>query len=368
MENWNDCRNILVIRPDNIGDVLMSAPAIRALKQSFGSRITLLTSEAGAAASALLPQVDDTLVVNLPWVKHPAQASPMEFKQLAERLQADKFDGCVIFTVYSQNPLPTAVLAWMAGIPRRLAYCRENPYELLSHWVPDDEPYSRIRHQVARDLDLVKHVGAYGSDERISISIPSDATARVRAKLAAAGVQIEDPYVIFHAGVSESKRAFPPGKWIALAKRLLSERPVQVLFTGTAREAELTDHLRQACGSRTVSVAGLLDITEFAAAIRQAGLVVSVNTATIHLAAALRRPLVALYALTNPQHTPWCSPHAIFPYSVSAESKNEVIRYVNKSLFNKRVGLPSVDEVLQAIDQLLRGNAEQQPIHQSLFH
>src|SRR5690606_22825058 len=93
-------------------------------------------------------------------VKQEGYLDPGQFSALVDQLKQYRFDGCVIFTVYSQNPLPAAMLAWMAGIPLRLAYCRENPYQLLSHWVPDDEPYSQIRHQVVRDLELVKHIGA----------------------------------------------------------------------------------------------------------------------------------------------------------------------------------------------------------------
>jgi hypothetical protein len=65
-------------------------------------------------------------------------------RQISEK----KFDAAVIFTVYSQNPLPTVMLAYLAGIPKRLAYCRENPYQLLTDWVPDQEPYTLIKHQV----------------------------------------------------------------------------------------------------------------------------------------------------------------------------------------------------------------------------
>ena len=370
MENWSSCERLLVIRPDNIGDVLMSSPAIRAIKRQFGSRITLLTSQSGAEASALLPEVDETLVANFPWVKHGTTIRPTHLAAIVSRLKKARFDGCVIFTVYSQNPLPTAMVPWMAGIPRRLAYCRENPYQLLTYWVPDDEPYAKIRHQVVRDLDLVEHVGAYSTDDRITVTVPPEADSAAMAKLARVGVTTDRPFVIFHAGVSEAKRRFPEVDWIELARRVLTTHAVQVIFTGSAVEQALTDHLQLTCGKNTFSAAGLLDIQEFAAVIRQAAVVVSVNTATIHLAAALGRPLVVLYALTNPQHTPWRCPHTLFPYSVSDEkrSRNEVIRHVDHSLYSEKRDRPSVDELLRAITVLLDGQRLSEPIYQGLFH
>ena len=55
--------------------------------------------------------------------------------------------------------LPAAYLTYLAGIPRRLAHCRENPYQLLTDWVPETEPAEQIRHEVRRQLDLVAAVG-----------------------------------------------------------------------------------------------------------------------------------------------------------------------------------------------------------------
>ena len=63
------------------------------------------------------------------------------------------------------------MLAMMAGIPLRLAYSRENPYELLTHWLPDKEPYSFVQHQVKRDLELVASIGAQTPDTQLSLRI-----------------------------------------------------------------------------------------------------------------------------------------------------------------------------------------------------
>src|SRR5207249_855247 len=81
----------------------------------------------------------------------------------------------VIFTVNSQSPLPAAVLCLLAGIGRRLAHCRENPYSLLTDWVPDLEIVAPIRHEVRRQLDLLAAVGLEPPDEHLSIRVPDTA-------------------------------------------------------------------------------------------------------------------------------------------------------------------------------------------------
>ena len=97
---------------DTIGDVLMTTPAIRALKESHPSRrITLLTSSAGAATASLVLEIDEVIVYDAPWLKATSLRidSRLEY-EMAERLRHLQFDAAVIFTVYSQSPLPSALL------------------------------------------------------------------------------------------------------------------------------------------------------------------------------------------------------------------------------------------------------------------
>lgn len=152
---WQHARNVLAVRLDGAGDLLMTTPALRALKESSVQRsVTLLTSTAGAVAARLVPGLDAIIEFDAPWMK-PDRADPACDRALINRLAEGSFDAAAIFTVYSQNPLPAAYLCYLAGIPRRLAHCRENPYQLLTEWVPESEPQQRVRHEVRRQLDLV---------------------------------------------------------------------------------------------------------------------------------------------------------------------------------------------------------------------
>src|SRR4051794_7611531 len=125
MSNWDQCKRILVIRADNMGDVLLSSPAISALRERFSAKLTLLTSSNGAEAGKLIPAIDEVIEFDVPWVKTDSVQQSSALNDLIAMLKSGNFDGCVIFTVYSQNPLPAAMLAFAAAIPLRLAYCRE---------------------------------------------------------------------------------------------------------------------------------------------------------------------------------------------------------------------------------------------------
>jgi ADP-heptose:LPS heptosyltransferase len=249
------------------------------------------------------------------------------------------------------------MLAYLAGIPKRLSYCRENPYELLTDWVPDQEPYNSIKHQVRRDLDLVATVGATSACDQLMLRVNNDLKKTVNQILVEQGIDTRSPWLIFHPGVSDTKREYPINQWAAAGNELAGKGH-QLLLTGAAAEIQLCERIRQLIGEGSKNMAGLFSLEAFITLISMAPAVISVNTGTVHIAAATGTPVVVLYALTNPQHTPWKVPCKVLPFHVpeSAQSKNEVIRHVNRFLYSESVNMPDGIAVASAAEELL--NAE----------
>lgn len=314
---WQNVRRILCVRLDYLGDVLMSTPAIRALKQSNpGCHITLLTSPSGAAVTRYIPEIDDTIRYDAPWMKSSGRHEPSEDLAMVERLKQGNFDAAVVFTVYSQNPLPSAMLCYLAGIPLRLAHCHENPYQLLTHWVRDTEPQEHVRHEVRRQLDLVATVNAHADDERMSFRIPAEDTEAVREQLHQLGIAPGRPWIVMHPGATAQSRRYPPELWSQAARELGERLDCPLVFTGSGQEAPLIDEIRRGL-SNAHSFAGRLSLGQLAALIALAPVLVSNNTGPAHIAAAVGTPVVDLYALTNPQHTPWQVPNRVLFHDVS---------------------------------------------------
>jgi lipopolysaccharide heptosyltransferase II len=304
---WHRARRILCVRLDSLGDVLMCTPAMRALREAVpGRTLTLLGSPSGAPALPFVPELDDAIAWSAPWTKSakPAAsgaAAPAPIATLAAR----GFDAAVIFTTYTQSALPAALLCQLAGIPLRLAHCRENPYDLLSDWVPDPEPATLVRHEVQRQLALVQRVGCRSAGLGLSfVPRPADVTA-ARARLAAAGVDPDRPWILLHPGASAASRRYPAAHWAHVLRLLAQELQLPLVLTGSAEESELVVGIQFASAVPAISLAGRLALGELGAALRLAAVAVTNNTGPAHMAAAVGTPVVDLYALTNPQHTPW---------------------------------------------------------------
>jgi lipopolysaccharide heptosyltransferase II len=309
-------RELLCVRLDTMGDVLMTGPALRTLRKATPARqITLLTSAPGAAAAELMPEVDEAIVYEAPWMKRERGGGPEPDQRAIAALAERRFDAAVIFTVYTQSPLPAALLCHLAGIPVRAAHCRENPYGLLTEWVPEPEPERLQRHEVRRQLDLVAALGLDAPDRPLAVQVPERARTRARAELAAAGVDTGAPWAVVHPGSTAPARRYPEESWAAVC-RDLAQRGVQLVFTGDRTEMDTAGRVRARSGQPGPSLAGRLDLAELAALLEATPLLLAGNTGPVHLAAAVGTPVVDVYALTNPQHTPWMVPSRVLSQDV----------------------------------------------------
>ncbi len=318
---WQAARNILIVRLDNLGDVLMSTPAMQAIRQtSPQARITLLGSRSGTALAKHVPAVDEVITYDAPWVKGPVHGD-LSDRRLLAALRRGHYDAAIIMTVCTQSALPAALMCRLAGIPLRLAHCRENPYDLLTDWVPDrDECRDGMRHEVARQLDLVRSVGFYTSNERLVFRYAATDVLNMRRKFVAAGGDLNRPYIVVHPGASAASRRYPAERFGIAADGICQDSGCQVVYSGGRDELGLVALAQARMQQPSISLAGQLTLGELAALIAGSQVTVCNNSGPAHIAAALETPVVVLYALTNPQHTPWRAKAHVLNHEVACRN------------------------------------------------
>jgi lipopolysaccharide heptosyltransferase II len=317
---WSNVERILCVRLDGIGDVLMCTPAVRALRACGARRrsVTLLVSRRSAALAGLVADVDEFMTYEAPWMKAtaPQACSSESDAAMIRALRERRFDAAVIFTTYTQSPLPAAFLCHLAGIPLRVAHCRENPYQLLSYWIRDSEPEAGIRHEVRRQLDLVACVGATTRDEHLALDIPAGAHQHVREMLMAAGVDTRKRWVLLHPGATAPSRRYAPELFAAAVGEVRRRTGCDVVIAGGEHDAALANEIQNSMRTASVNLVGQLNLAQLSALIAAATVLVANNSAPAHIAAAVRTPVVVLYALTNPQHTPWMVASRVLSHDV----------------------------------------------------
>jgi ADP-heptose:LPS heptosyltransferase len=186
----------------------------------------------------------------------------------------------------------------------------------LTDWRPDPEPERLVRHEVQRQLDLVASVGCRARDERLSFTPSVRAARRIGRLLAAARVDRDRALVVAHPGASAPSRRYPAESFAAALGILAEETGAEIVLTGDLAETDLVASIRGAMRARVHSFAGRLDLDELGALLARADVAISNNTGPAHIAAAVGTPVVDLYALTNPQHTPWHVQHRVLYHDV----------------------------------------------------
>jgi ADP-heptose:LPS heptosyltransferase len=291
----------LVARLDNVGDVVLAGPAVRAVAAS-GGPVVLLAGPAGADAAALLPGVDEVVVFDAPWVPfEPSPVSGPAIESLLDRVRALAVDEAIILTSFHQSPLPLALLLRLAGVERISATSVDYPGSLLD--VRDT--YDESLHEVEQSLALCAAAGhtlPSGDDGRLQLELPMQ-PSRARPR----------PYIVVHPGASVPARALPIDATMEVVADLTALGH-HVVITGSESERGLAGHIARAARPSDVTLrCGTTGLAELAMIIAEARAVICGNTAPAHIAAAVGTPVVEAFAPVVAPHRwrPWRVPHVL---------------------------------------------------------
>ncbi|OWY69296.1 glycosyl transferase family 9 [cyanobacterium TDX16] len=294
---WGDLRNILVMRLDNIGDVIMTSPVLRAIKENLpAAKLTLMASPAGALTQPLLPWVDEVLPWRVLWQDlGRLDFDPAREWKLIETLSQHQFDAVIILTSFSQSPHPAALICYLAGIRLRLGESKESGQGILTHWV---DPIPDEIHQVERNLRLIEAVGFKVRDRRLCLHVPKTITAA-----------IPNSYILLNPWTTCQSRNYDDCRFAIAARQLSQMTSLPIVVTGTNKDRDRARPLLDILGD-AIDLIGATSLAEFATLIANARLVLTNNTSTMHIADATNTPSVILFAGTElesqwqPRHAP----------------------------------------------------------------
>ncbi len=292
-------KRVLIIRLDNIGDIVMLSPALRSLRAALpDAQITLMASPAGSQAAVLLPWINEVFTWRASWQdisKNPKQDNENE-QQLIEKLRQGNYEAAFIFTSFTQSPYPPAYACYLAGIPVRIGQSREFGGAMLTHWFtpPQDE-----EHQVDRNLWLIEKMGYPVINRHLELNVPAELQASADQILDSFGIAPDETFVVAAPGASCSARRYDPRRFAAVIRQLTEAFGLKVVIAGSLKEAETLASIPETAGPRAVNLMGKTNVSELAGIIRRSSLVITNNSASMHISDAFRRPMVILYSGTE---------------------------------------------------------------------
>ena len=265
-------QRILVVAPNWIGDALMAQPLLARLKQS-GASIDVLAPEWVAPVVRRMPEIDQ--VIAAPFRHGPLQLG--ERWRLARSLRARRYDQATVLP----NTWKSALLPFLAGIPRRTGYVGEARYGLLNDL------------RKAEKAPMAEHYARLAGDTHGALPAPRLRVAPAEIEAVRRRFEVQGAYAVFSPGAEYG----PAKRWPYFAE-LAQRIALPVVVVGSAGDAP------SAHGIPGKNLVGRTTLDEAIALIAGAAAVVSNDSGLMHVAAALQRPQVALYGSSSPEHTP----------------------------------------------------------------
>lgn len=281
-ESGSDPRS-LVIAPQWIGDAVMTEPLLRRL-HARGERLTVGALPWVAPVYRAMPQVSEV-------IEFPFQHGGLQFK--ARRAIARQVEGRFDTAYVLPNSLKSALLPFLASIPRRVGYLGEARVGLLTHRLKNPKhkpPMVAFYSALSGDKD--------GLDaDRPQLQIGTDAIDQATARQ---GLRAQGYFVFAPGAEFGPAKRWPPAHFAQLAGLL--DRPAVLL--GSAKEAVLCEEISRLAPGKCLNLAGKTSLNEAFALIAGAHAVVSNDSGLMHVAAAFGVPQVALFGSSSPLHTP----------------------------------------------------------------
>jgi heptosyltransferase-2 len=277
----------ILIRSSNwLGDAAMSVPAVRAIKAGRpDARVTIAAPENVAPVWKLIPEVD--AVIALPG------AQLLSSVQLLRRERS--FDVAILFP----NSLRAGLEAWLSRIPRRVGYRGHWRQPLLNQVVPVPRKPGPPEHHSLRFLRIARECGAetFG---------PHTSQAGVQHSTCNNQVASDDKPI--KIGLCPGAEYGPAKRWLPerfaeTAKKISAQWPVQWILFGTHRDAAIGTQIAAALGDHCVNRVGQTTLDQLVDGLRECRLLLTNDTGTMHLAALLAVPVVAIFGSTEPRLT-----------------------------------------------------------------
>jgi len=294
-------KNILLIKMSSLGDILHTLPFAAALRQRFPqARITWLVHPQFAGFVPDAPVIDEVLYFDkVKFNKMTLSDKVKYFREMRSLLHSKHFD----LVIDMQGLFKSAVLAAISGCSNRIGYAEMREGSgLVSKAIIGGHSKE---HVIERYLDVARYLGAkIDSLDDVQFPLPdlSKETVSVQEKLRQLGWNGGE-YIVIVPGARWWTKEWPVEHYVVLIKKIIAEGISIVLAGGPDDKTKGQAIAKQCADSLVIDMTGQTSLRELAALIKGCSFYISADTGPLHFAAALKKPLIAMYGPTKADRT-----------------------------------------------------------------
>ena len=290
-------KNILIIKPSSLGDIVMALPTLASLRKSFpDARISWLIRPEFAPILENVSGLDEIIIFDRNfmgkwWYNLKAAAVLL---RLIAKLRKGKFDTVIDL----QGLFRTGLFAWLSGSKHRFGPREAREMAGMFYNKKVSQPGDSM-HVTDHYLKIAAAAGASVVTNNYNIRPTQKSVDGANELLSANGLS-ESKYAVLIVGSAHRHKCWPSGYFAELAQRIVSQLSLSIIAVGTRSEKPAVESLKSKANVPIVDLAGLTDLGQLTALLKGASLVVSNDTGPGNIAAALGVRLVIIYGPTNP--------------------------------------------------------------------
>lgn len=336
MVNIEGIKRILIVRNDNIGDVILTTPAIEALRKRYpDAYIAILVAEYAREAIEGNPYLDKVYCYQK--AKHSKDNKLVAWWKLYKvirEMRKEKFDLAIgIRSGFSPSQ---AWLVFVSGAPLRLGYYpkKKRYLSFLYNIYPDE--INNKTHEVLRSLDLLKKIDVDNIERKeLFLFVPEEERSKVREFLEKNGLKKGKKLVCLHISRRlEEGRYWDPQNYIALAHSLMEREDIDLVLNWHPNEKDLAEGILSEM-KKSPFIFLSEGIKTLAAFIKECDIFITLDGGALQIASAVKTPIIAIFGKTDPEvWRPWGEGHIVLR---KGEDYNSV----------------TVEEVLGAVDKMI---------------
>ena len=279
-------KRILVVRTDRIGDVLLSTPVIKALRENYpNAYMAMVVSPYAKDIVDGNPYLDEVIIYD----KEGSHKSWPRSIKFSRNLKKKRFDLAIILHPTNRVHLVT----FFAGIRRRIGYDRKLGF-LLTDRIEHTKQLGE-KHELEYALDLVRYLGIEPKDKNLFMPIKPESEKRVEELFQQGGINKTDKLLAIHPGASCPSKIWPNERFADAAARLIERYGFKVLVIAGPKDLALAQSVIKHMHKPAVNLAGKTSVSQLASVLKRCNLFISNDSGPVHIAAALGTPVISIF-------------------------------------------------------------------------
>jgi lipopolysaccharide heptosyltransferase II len=344
MQNY---KNILIVRTDRIGDVVLTTPAIRALRKAYPqARITILVSPLTKNLVDGNPDINEVLVDN----RNKENNGPLGFLRLIRLIKSKDFDLAINFHTKKR----TNLLCFLARIPSRLGYYNKKFGFLLTEKIFDVRHLGE-KHEAQYCMDVLKSLDIYSDAVEVFVPVHEEEEKWAETFFSEQNLTLDPLVVAVHPGASCPTKKWPAKRFVELIHAMNDKYACSIILVGSNDNSITADEIINLSDMPIIDLTGKTSVGQLASLFKRCHMLISNDSGPVHIADAAGTPVISIFTRNQPgiNHERW-RPLGEKSRVVSVPENRDISFAKGEVKDSQYLDIIEVSDVLEAVDAVFK--------------